>query len=100
MMPPLNPLGGNSMDTTVTREDVKEFYGNAGASPQPSLCCATIYKKDDIAHIPAEVMEISYGCGSPVMQAELKAGETFVDLGSGGGVDCFIASKLVGKSGR
>lgn len=88
------------METTVTREDVKDFYGKAGATPQPTLCCATIYKKEDIAHIPTEVMEVSYGCGSPVMQAALKPGEVFIDLGSGGGVDCFIASKQVGKSGR
>ncbi|MFN0118527.1 MAG: methyltransferase domain-containing protein [Elusimicrobiota bacterium] len=84
----------------VTREDVKEFYGNAGRTPQPGLCCPTIYTKDDISHIPQEVMEISYGCGSPVTLAEVKEGEVFLDLGSGGGVDCFIASRKVGKSGR
>ena len=84
----------------VSREDVKEFYGKAGDKPQANLCCPTIYNKEDIAHIPVDVMEVSYGCGSPVTLSELKPGEIHVDLGSGGGVDCFIASKYVGKTGR
>jgi arsenite methyltransferase len=84
----------------VSREDVREFYGKAGAQPQKELCCPTAYSKDDISHIPAEVMDISYGCGSPVTLAGLNAGETHVDLGAGGGVDCFIAAKAVGRTGK
>jgi SAM-dependent methyltransferase len=90
----------NGGTTTVSREDVRAFYGDAGAKPQPGLCCPTIYTKDDISHIPQEVMDISYGCGSPVTLAELKEGEVLVDLGSGGGVDCFIAAKRLGKAGK
>jgi arsenite methyltransferase len=84
----------------VSRQDVQEFYGEAGARPQKELCCPTAYAKEEISHIPPEVMEVSYGCGSPVTLAGLKPGETHVDLGSGGGVDCFIAAKAVGKTGR
>ena len=43
---------------------------------------------------------MSYGCGSPVGQAGLRKGEVILDLGSGGGIDCFIAAKYVGKTGR
>lgn len=100
--PCCSPTNGSAKaePIAITREDVKEFYGNAGTTPQAGLCCPTMYRKEDIAHIPKEVMEVSYGCGSPVTLAGLKIGEVHVDLGSGGGVDCFIASKLVGKTGR
>ncbi len=43
------------------------------------------------------MLEISYGCGSPVGRAGLLTGQTMVDLGSGGGIDCFIAAKHVGE---
>lgn len=86
--------------STVNREDVKEFYSKAATSPQDSLCCPTDYCSEDVSHIPADVLKISYGCGSPVSKAAIKKGETLVDLGSGGGVDCFIAAKTTGKSGK
>ena len=84
----------------VSREDVKEFYAKAALTSQPSLCCPTVYEAVDISHIPVDVMKISYGCGSPVSKASIKEGERVVDLGSGGGIDCFIASKTAGKSGK
>lgn len=86
--------------STVSREDVKEFYSKAAISPQDSLCCPTDYCSEDVSHIPADVLKISYGCGSPVSKAAIKKRETLVDLGSGGGVDCFIAAKTTGKSGK
>ncbi|MFQ5586814.1 MAG: methyltransferase domain-containing protein [Thermodesulfobacteriota bacterium] len=84
----------------ITRDDVASFYGKAAEAPQPSLCCPTIYERVDTDHIPKEALDISYGCGSPVSQAKIQAGETMLDLGSGGGIDCFIAAKLTGPSGR
>ncbi|MEX2663691.1 MAG: methyltransferase domain-containing protein, partial [Vicinamibacterales bacterium] len=51
-------------------------------------------------HIPPEVVERFYGCGSPVSAAAPQPGETLVDLGSGAGIDCFIASRRVGSEGR
>ncbi len=84
----------------VSREDVRSFYSNAALASQESLCCPTQYDPQDLSHIPEEVREISYGCGSPVNRANIRQGETVVDLGSGGGIDCFIAAKLVGPSGN
>jgi SAM-dependent methyltransferase len=84
----------------INRNDVKDFYSQAALSPQSSLCCPTNYQPEDIAHIPEEVLKISYGCGSPVNKASIKKGDTVVDLGSGGGIDCFIAAKIAGKTGR
>jgi len=57
------------------------------------------YSKEDIDSAP-EGANMGLGCGNPVALASLKAGETVVDLGSGGGFDCFLAAKQVGDSGR
>ena len=84
----------------VSRKDVREFYSRAALASQESLCCPTQYDAEDLSHIPEEVREISYGCGSPVNRADIRQGDTMVDLGSGGGIDCFIAAKLVGPSGK
>ncbi len=79
---------------------LSEFYGAAADAPQAELCCPVKYDEADTAHIPKEVLERFYGCGSPVGQAGLRPGEVFADLGSGGGIDCFIAAKKVGSEGR
>jgi arsenite methyltransferase len=84
----------------VSREDVRNYYSKAAVSAQESLCCPTQYDANDLSHIPEEVRAISYGCGSPVNRASIRPGETVVDLGSGGGIDCFIAAKLVGETGN
>ncbi len=83
-----------------SRLTVREFYSHAAEQPQAELCCPTKPDTSDLAHIPAEVVERFYGCGSPVSAAGLSAGETMVDLGSGAGIDCFIAAKKVGPAGR
>jgi len=89
-----------SVDLDHSRRVVSDFYGNAAESPQPELCCPEGYPLEDSEHIPKEVLDISYGCGSPVGLAGISSGEVMVDLGSGGGIDCFIAAKKVGSSGR
>ncbi|MBI5745437.1 MAG: methyltransferase domain-containing protein [Nitrospirae bacterium] len=83
-----------------SREDVRNFYARAAKRPDSSLCCPTAYSKEDIEHIPEGVFEVSYGCGSPVTKGGLMPGETVVDLGSGGGIDCFIAARMVGPRGK
>ena len=78
-------------------------------SRQPSCCGQSAcyantmsevmgYKKEDIEGVP-EGANMGLGCGNPVALAYIKAGETVVDLGSGGGFDCFLAAKQVGDSG-
>jgi arsenite methyltransferase len=57
------------------------------------------YSKDDILSIP-DGANMGLGCGNPVALASLKPGETVVDLGSGGGFDCFLAAKQVGETGQ
>jgi arsenite methyltransferase len=57
------------------------------------------YSKEDLESVPPGA-NMSLGCGNPVALASLEAGETVVDLGSGGGFDCFLASKEVGDTGQ
>jgi radical SAM protein with 4Fe4S-binding SPASM domain len=83
-----------------SRAAVREFYGHAAEEPQAELCCPVKPDAEDLAHIPPEVVERFYGCGSPVSAALPQTGETLVDLGSGAGIDCFIASRRVGRGGR
>jgi len=57
------------------------------------------YSNNDLVSVP-EGANMGLGCGNPVALASLKAGETVVDLGSGGGFDCFLAAKQVGETGK
>jgi len=81
------------------RRVVQEFYAQAAEEPQESLCCPSGYLSEDISHIPQEVLERAYGCGSPVGLTEVREGEAVLDLGSGAGIDCFIAARKTGPSG-
>jgi MoaA/NifB/PqqE/SkfB family radical SAM enzyme/SAM-dependent methyltransferase len=89
-----------SFDVDKPRAKVREFYGNAAETPQAELCCPTKYDNAAINHIPQDVLDRFYGCGSPMTSAGIKEGEVVVDLGSGAGIDVFIAAKLVGAAGR
>ena len=79
---------------------VQDFYGRAAEQPQAGLCCPVSYDREDIAHIPQDVIDRFYGCGGPMSLAGVRAGETVVDLGSGAGIDVFIAARKVGPTGR
>jgi ubiquinone/menaquinone biosynthesis C-methylase UbiE len=57
------------------------------------------YSNDDLVSVP-EGANMGLGCGNPVALASLQPGETVVDLGSGGGFDCFLAAKQVGETGK
>ena len=80
-------------------QKVSDRYARAAATGE-QMCCPTSY---DMSHlktfIPEEVLKISYGCGTPAGLDTVQAGETVLDIGSGGGIDCFEAARLVGPSG-
>jgi arsenite methyltransferase len=84
---------------------VQERYGRLAEQSQ-SCCdgdcgCSTDYLYDiSLSEIPQDVAEFSLGCGDPISIAELKPGEIVVDLGSGGGLDAFLAARRVGETGR
>lgn len=88
------------LDKALQRQGLQQFYAQAAEKPQQELCCPTSYSPEDTQHIPQEVRERFYGCGSPIALAGLSPGETVLDLGSGAGMDCFLAAKKVGPKGR
>lgn len=117
-------------DDRKIHEAVRQHYGNIAQSvknkyltgcctPQPSpsdisvagSCCSpasssitidsnSIYDAEDIRNLPEDVINLSLGCGDPVTLASLLPGQTVLDLGAGGGIDCFLAAKRVGLVGH
>ncbi len=77
---------------------VKTRYAAASQAQEAALCCPVDYDKKYLEVIPQEVIEKDYGCGDP--SKFLKPGETVLDLGSGTGKICFIASQVVGAEGK
>lgn len=83
-----------------TRKVVGDFYTEADTSGNEDIINPVCYPEEEISHIPDHSRIKSYGCGSPVLDAGIKPGESIADLGSGAGVECFIASKKTGKNGK
>lgn len=77
-----------------------------------SSCCPTsapaparshseqLYSPEDLKDVPEEAKQVSLGCGNPVAMAQVQPGQTVLDLGSGGGIDCFLAAERVGPQGK
>ena len=107
------------------RSTVRERYGEAarrvadgadgssccGPATGSSGCCgstteswdpitANLYDEGQAAGVPAEALLASLGCGNPTALADLRAGETVLDLGSGGGIDVLLSAKRVGPTGK
>jgi len=88
------------MESHVITKTVNERYARAVANGE-EMCCPTGYDQEDLrTFIPEPVLKVSYGCGTPVGLSTVQPGETVLDIGSGGGIDCFEASRRVGPNGR
>ena len=72
----------------------------ACCSPADMDRALRLYNEGQLAGLPAESIAASAGCGNPTALADLKEGERVLDLGSGGGIDCFLAANQVGDSGH
>ena len=77
---------------------VRSRYGEGARRQIPELCCAVDYPTRLLEVLPEEIVERDYGCGDP--SRFVRAGDTVLDLGSGSGKICYMASQLVGERGR
>ena len=82
---------------SAVESSVKDRYGKGAQKQEAALCCPVDYDPKYLKILPEEIIEKDYGCGDP--SKHLKEGETVLDLGSGGGKICYIASQVVGKKG-
>jgi ubiquinone/menaquinone biosynthesis C-methylase UbiE len=74
--------------------------GSAAESALDSVVTANLYDETETADLPQEAVLASLGCGNPTALAELRPGETVLDLGSGGGIDVLLSARRVGPGGR
>jgi arsenite methyltransferase len=102
--------------STDIKEVVKEKYGQAalrvhaggssccGASTAVESCCdpitTNLYDATQTSQVPEDALKASLGCGNPTALAQLNAGETVLDLGSGGGIDVLLSARRVGPTGK
>ena len=101
--------------TTDLKDVVREKYGQAASRVQEGAsCCGTarslasccdpitsnLYDSSQAGEVPEDALKASLGCGNPTALAELKPGETVLDLGSGGGIDVILSARRVGPTGK
>ena len=102
------------MEEEKMRKDVRKGYAKIAKEGCVSSCATSCcdsssshpesstrigYTEDELRSIP-QGSNMGLGCGNPVALASLKEGETVIDIGSGGGIDCFLAAKKVGAKGK
>jgi arsenite methyltransferase len=97
------------MNETTIKDAVREKYGQA-ARRVGDGCCMTnvgtdpissnLYSAQETGALPEAAVAASLGCGNPTALAELKPGETVLDLGSGGGIDVLLSARRVGPTGK
>lgn len=91
--------------SAAIHEAVLERYGalaraSASCCGPDESCGEDFYPVEALEMLPESVTGLSLGCGNPLDGAHLQPGETVLDLGSGGGIDCFLAAREVGSKGR
>ncbi|MCP4542314.1 MAG: arsenite methyltransferase [Chloroflexi bacterium] len=89
-----------TVDDTVEASAQASCCGPSEVAVESTGTAARLYSTEELGDLPDSVTDISLGCGNPTAIAELEPGEVVLDLGSGGGIDCFIAAKKVGPEGR
>jgi len=109
----------NPADPAQVRQAVRQHYGQIaavgmGCCGPTGNCCSpaapsaaegdlnssSFYSTDTLSELPQEITAMSLGCGDPITLAALQPGQVVLDLGSGAGLDCFLAARQVGPAGR
>ncbi|MGZ6253884.1 MAG: arsenite methyltransferase, partial [Candidatus Binataceae bacterium] len=103
------------MSEPSIKEQVRENYARAvrrvtseetgggccgSAAPCGNPITSNLYAESETGALPTAAVAASLGCGNPTALAELKAGETVLDLGSGGGIDVLLSARRVGPTGK
>ena len=89
--------GTDFLQQDAIRSAVRETYRSVG--PTDRRVAERFYSPDDLAGLPDETVRMALGVGNPVRQAGLRPGDDVLDLGSGSGIDCLIAARLVNPGG-
>ncbi|HEX7171133.1 MAG TPA: methyltransferase domain-containing protein [Candidatus Limnocylindria bacterium] len=90
--------GGDYLQQDAIRAAVRGTY--ADVRPTDRAVADRFYADRELERIPDETIRMALGVGNPVRHAALAAGETVLDLGSGGGIDCLLAARAVGPTGQ
>lgn len=92
---------GASNPEADLREQVRREYAETArsAAAADSGCGSLYYSDEELGALPQAAAGASRGCGNPMAVADLRAGETVLDLGSGGGIDVLLSARRVGPSG-
>ena len=103
------------MSGQALKETIQQKYGEAATRARDgkdkSGCCGTscgcgdpitsdLYAQSETSGLPETAVQASLGCGNPTALIELRAGETVLDLGSGGGIDVLLSARRVGPTGK
>jgi SAM-dependent methyltransferase len=100
------------MATSSVHEAVRAKYGEIARSTEPGGCCgpsscgcsdpitSNLYDDTETAGLPGRAVTMSLGCGNPNTLVDLQAGQTVLDLGSGGGIDVLLSARRVGPTGK
>ncbi len=99
----------NNPKSEEIRSAVRDFYARKAARFSETCCgsgtrceCSSSgnYEVEQLENLPEGIADISLGCGNPVSKIDIRRGDTVLDLGSGGGLDCFLAAKKAGPTGH
>ena len=95
---PLTLVDADQCCAPTNLADANESCCGGGSTVDPAFG-ASLYAADETGELPADAIAASLGCGNPTAVAELRTGETVLDLGSGGGIDVLLSARRVGPTG-